>query len=116
MCMQGFYELYEVGCDGGLWFLEKQQLALQEVVELVSSLSSNSNWQADLLPFARDADDALLVVKGSDRRVYDWQPDEGLGDVVADSLLEHLEHYRNDLLSMKFEFIEDIGVVEKAGK
>lgn len=86
------------------------------MLDVSNNLSSNSHWQPDLIPFAKDSDDALLVVKGSDGGVYDWHADEGLGDTHASSLLAYLEHYRNDLLSMKFEFIEDIGVVEKAGK
>ena len=39
----------------------------------------------------------------------------GVGDTVADNVVQFLENYRNSLLSGRFEFLEDIGVIEKMG-
>lgn len=37
----------------------------------------------------------------------------GTGDEVAGNFVQYLENYRNSLLGGHFEFLDDIGVVEK---
>lgn len=42
----------------------------------------------------------------------EWDAD-GQGTTVAKSFLLFLEHFRNELLSGRFEYVEGLGVVEK---
>lgn len=65
-----------------------------------------------VIPFARDLDDNMLVVDGRGA-VCEWS--EGAGEMVAKSLPTFLEKFRNDLLSGHYEFVEELGVVERAG-
>lgn len=66
-----------------------------------------------MIPFARDLDDNMLVID-STGAVREWSEADG-GDVVSKSLPSFLEKFRNDLLSGHYEYVEEIGVVEKAG-
>jgi hypothetical protein len=59
---------------------------------------------------------ALVTDTSSKNAVYEFNED-GKGDrPLAPSLLEYLEKYRNRLLSGKFDFVEDVGLVERSRK
>ena len=48
-------------------------------------------------------------------KVVEWDEDDGTGDYLADTFNEYLETYRNALLGGKFEFVRDVGAIEKVG-
>ena len=65
-----------------------------------------------MLPIAADIDGEYLVL-GGDGELYTWDPeDEELGPSIAQSFASHLEQFRNLLLSNKYEWIDDCGLVE----
>jgi hypothetical protein len=91
---------------GGVWFYERKGLESDKMASLASKLGD------ELIPFASDVDGNLYVVDGGRRgAVFEWDSD-GRGTEVAASFEDFLEQLRNDLLSNKFEFVEDCGVVE----
>ena len=55
----------------------------------------------------------LLAINKKSGKVIEWDEDEGSGDVLAESFYSYLEDYRNSLLGGKFEFLDDVGVIEK---
>eukprot|EP00968_Pinguiococcus_pyrenoidosus_P005633 scaffold367_cov254-Pinguiococcus_pyrenoidosus.AAC.21 len=106
------YEMW-LEADGGVWFGEKQLLGASEARKQYSSLEKDTT-RPEYLPFAADVDGTLLLVDTSspEKAVYEWDTD-GLGDKLCSSLLNFFEDMRNNLLSGRFEFIEEVGLVEK---
>lgn len=100
--------------NGGIYFMDKRQLNTSQIAECVSRVENSRQWKAGLVPFAGD-EDVLLVIDTRNHAVYEWDSGEGLGAEVAPSLEKYLEDYRNNMLSRKVEFLEDVGVVEKMG-
>ena len=71
------------------------------------------HWKEEYIPFAVDLDDCFLIIDGTDAgAVYEYSED-GKGKLISDSFPEYLEKFRDQLLSGKYEFIEDVGIVEK---
>lgn len=103
-------------CNGGLYFMEKKQLSVVDIVGAVSKAESSRHWKDGLVPFCGDESSFLVIDTTRRDEICEFDLDDGLGDVISPNLLRYLENYRNDLLEGHFEFIEDVGVVEKTGK
>lgn len=80
------------------------------------TLGGVSGWKSSFIPFAVDVDgNALIIDVTSKNGVYSFT-DDGKGPSLASTLSVYLEEYRNRLLSGRFEFIEDVGLVERSRK
>jgi cell wall assembly regulator SMI1 len=100
--------------NGGIYFMDKRQLNTAQIAEATGRMERTPGWKAGLIPFCGD-EDTLLVIDTRYGEVMEWDVNDGKGDTVASSLEQFLENYRNDLLSGHFEYLEDIGVIEKMG-
>ncbi|ETI36294.1 hypothetical protein F441_17439 [Phytophthora nicotianae CJ01A1] len=103
--------------SGGIWFDDYKSLSADEIINKAEALASIKGWDSSLIPFAANVDGGALVTDtGSRNAVFEFSED-GKGDrPLASSLLEYLEKYRNRLLSGKFDFVEDVGLVERSRK
>uniref|UniRef100_A0A7S2V2L4 Knr4/Smi1-like domain-containing protein n=1 Tax=Fibrocapsa japonica TaxID=94617 RepID=A0A7S2V2L4_9STRA len=92
----------------GIWFYEKSLMNVQAIMKNAQDIGDG------LLPIAKDVDDNFLVVDTNSPRaaLYEWDADSGKGSCVATSFNAFLELFRNNLLSGKYEFIDDTGIVE----
>ena len=88
----------------GIWFEGYELLHPQSITKMLSDVD------APYVPFARDIDDALLVV--GDDAVYEYEMGEGRGDRLESSMADYLEVYRNKLLEGRFEYMDGDGCVE----
>ncbi len=100
--------------NGGIYFMDKKQMSTNQIADCFSRIEGSRQWKNGLVPFAGE-DDSLLVIDTKHGEVYEWDSSDGLGDMVAPSLEKYLEDYRNDILSRRVEFLEDVGVIEKMG-
>ena len=103
------------GQNGGLWFNEYRSFSANEIQESAKQARSEWNdWENDqYIPIAGDIDGSILLIDKSDEMaLYEFDGD-GKGRVQADSLEEYLETFREKLLSGKYEFVEEVGIVEK---
>ena len=87
-----------------VWFEGYQLLHPQSIGKMLSDVD------APYVPFARDIDDALLVV--GDDAVYEYEMGDGRGDRLSSSIADYLEAYRNKLLEGRFEYMDGDGCVE----
>lgn len=101
-------------CDGGVWFGEKEFVTVERLEKLHADLERDPNFREGFLPFAADLDGGLLVVDtcAPGQPVLEFDED-GPGRALAASVLDFMEEQRNSLLSGRFEFVEDCGVVER---
>ena len=76
----------------------------QEIRKLIQA----GELDPGLIPFARDVDDNYLAV-GPKNEVVEWT---GM-DKVAPSVTAFLENFRDDLLSGRYELVEEVGLMEK---
>lgn len=83
----------------------------QKIIDTVTFLGSKRHWKGEYLPFCGD-ENSLLLIDTSNGKVYEWDSDDGLGDLVASSFSAYLESYRNSLLEGHMEFLSGVGVVE----
>ena len=100
--------------NGGLYFEDKAALSAEEMISLVNEVESHDKWNNYLFPFCGDAG-GMLAINVKSGKVVEWDEDDGSGDVLADTFNEYLESYRNSLLGGKFEFVKDVGAIEKVG-
>lgn len=99
--------------NGGLYFMDKKLLSTSEILEYVMKFEKSKDWKDGYIPFTSDGDTCLIINTRNDE-IYEWEcNDNYLGDNVSISLNKYLEDYRNDLLSGHFEFLDDVGVIEK---
>lgn len=103
-------------CNGGLYFMDKRQLTAIDIMDAVSNVENSSRWRQGLIPFCGDESGYYVIDTTDDDAVYEWDTDEGLGDRVSSNLTRYLENYRNELLENRFEYLQDVGVVEKVTK
>ena len=102
--------------NGGMYFLEKKQLSADEIQDAVSANERKSSWKEGLIPFCGDDSGLLVIDTRRGDEVREWDADDGLGDTVSDNIIRFFEEYRNNLLGGHFEYLDDLGVVEKMGK
>ncbi|CAM9367899.1 unnamed protein product, partial [Phaeothamnion confervicola] len=97
------------------WFMEKRLLSAAEVLSHVERLERCKGWCPAHIPFAADLDGNLLVTDSGDGwAVYEWEDGAGCSNgALAPSFNSFVEEQRNQLLSGRYEYIEDVGVVEK---
>ena len=94
--------------DGGIPLYEYTMIGAKEILRVLKEDSPPEK----MLPIAADIDGEYLVL-GGDGELYTWDPeDEELGPSIAQSFASHLEQFRNLLLSNKYEWIDDCGLVE----
>ncbi|GLD98636.1 hypothetical protein PINS_up007353 [Pythium insidiosum] len=103
--------------SGGLWFDEYKSLSADDIARTAESLSRASGWKSSFVPFAADADGNALVTDAATAKCAVFAfGDDGRGRDLAPSLSTYLEEYRNRLLSGRFDFVEDVGLVERSRK
>ncbi|KAL3662602.1 hypothetical protein V7S43_012454 [Phytophthora oleae] len=103
--------------SGGIWFDDYKSLSADDIINKAEALSSVKGWNSSLIPFAANVDGGALVTDTDSRNAVFEFNEDGKGDrVLAPTLLEYLEKYRNRLLSGKFDFVEDVGLVERSRK
>lgn len=102
--------------NGGIYFLEKKLYSTNEIKDSFQDLEGSKKWKQGYVPFSGDDSTVLIVDTSNNDAVYEWDRDSGLGDEIASTFVRFLENYRNDLLSGHFEFLDDVGVIEKMGK
>lgn len=103
-------------CNGGLYFMDKRQLAAIDIMDAVSNAEGSSKWKHGLIPFCGDESGYFVIDTSDGDSVYEWDSDDGLGDRVGSNITRYLENYRNELLENHFEYLQDVGVVEKVTK
>uniref|UniRef100_K3WYP7 Knr4/Smi1-like domain-containing protein n=1 Tax=Globisporangium ultimum (strain ATCC 200006 / CBS 805.95 / DAOM BR144) TaxID=431595 RepID=K3WYP7_GLOUD len=97
--------------SGGLWFDE-----YKAIVRTAETLAGIKGWKSSYIPFAADVDGAALITDvGSRNAVFEFG-DDGKGSQLAPTLLQYLEEYRNRLLSGQYDYVEDVGLVERSRK
>mmetsp|Transcript_8923 Transcript_8923/g.9436 ORF Transcript_8923/g.9436 Transcript_8923/m.9436 type:complete len:179 (-) Transcript_8923:180-716(-) len=97
--------------NGSIWFLDKEAMDIEKIIETVTYLGSKRSWKGEYLPFCGD-ESSLLLIDTSNGKVYEWDSDDGLGDCIASSFSSYLENYRNSLLNGHMEYLGGVGVVE----
>ncbi|POM78197.1 Hypothetical protein PHPALM_4299 [Phytophthora palmivora] len=98
--------------SGGIWFDD-----YKDIINKVETLGSVRGWDSSFIPFAANVDGGALVTDTNSRNAVFEFNEDGKGDrPLAPSLLEYLEKYRNRLLSGKFDYVEDVGLVERSRK
>ena len=85
------------------------------ILSLLGEIESSDRWNSYLFPFCGDQS-SLVAINTRSGKVVEWDEDDGSGDVLAESFSEYLEEYRNALLEGKYEYIDDVGAVEKVTK
>ncbi|CAM9247663.1 unnamed protein product [Chrysoparadoxa australica] len=97
------------------WFYEKRLLPGQAIVKMIGDLEGGEGWRPNLIPFAADVDDNFLVADiAKNGAVLEWdESGKGEGSCLAKSFSAFIEDYRNQLLSGAYEYVEDLGVIEK---
>lgn len=102
--------------NGGLYFMDKRQLSVIDIMDAVSNAENSSKWKQGLIPFCGDESGYFVIDTSDNDSVYEWDSDEGLGDRVGSNFTRYLENYRNELLENHFEYLQDVGVIEKVSK
>ena len=96
--------------DGGIPLYEYNLLRTKEILRVLEE----ENPPQDMLPIGIDIDGEYLMLAGSGK-LHTWDPEEKEVEAsIAESFASHLEAFRNLLLSNKFEWEEDCGLVEIA--
>ncbi len=97
-----------------IWIMEKQLLSVKEIMNELS--------RKDLLipeyyiPIAKDLDDNFLLCSNKSLAEFSMVDGEAEVEKLEKNLSCFLEEYRDSLLARKFEFVEDIGVIETSRK
>lgn len=96
--------------DGGIPIYEYNLLSAKEILRVLGEESPPQ----DMLPIGVDIDGEYLLLAGTGK-LHTWDPEEGeVESPIAESFASHLEAFRNLLLSNKFEWVDDCGLVEIA--
>mmetsp|Transcript_20437 Transcript_20437/g.18571 ORF Transcript_20437/g.18571 Transcript_20437/m.18571 type:complete len:179 (+) Transcript_20437:3-539(+) len=98
--------------DSEIYLLDKKLLSSNEIIEFSNQASSLTTWNNDFIPICGDISSAFII-NGRTNKVYEWDEDNGVGDLLASTFSEYLETYRNMLLSGKYEYVSSVGVIEK---
>lgn len=102
---------------------------LQAILAAIAEHSASSEWASNFVPFARDIDGTLLGLvyheggkteegeeaSPHDVTVAEWSADDGIDHLSKQTPATYLEAFRDRLLSHKFEYIPDVGLVERVG-
>jgi hypothetical protein len=101
-----------------LLFTKRFRTKIQQVTQTAADSRGSSHWRALYIPLAANVDGTLLIasLEAADPGVFEWSADDGLGRHVARSLSTLLEKLRQDLLTHKYEFVEDCGLVERQSR
>lgn len=114
----------------------------QAITAAIEEHRSSEEWDAGFVPFGRDIDGTLLglvygAAEGESKAaagsggagagssaasaadgcyVAEWSADDGLQSIgERQTAATYLETFRNRLLSHQFEYIPDVGLVERVG-
>lgn len=104
-----------------IYIMDKQLLSVMIAGDLVCKLESSSHWNPSFLPLAGSPDpidlSELIVIDTTNHEsVWEWSENDGLGDLLAPSLAEYLEKYRDSLLNGHLEYLDSVGVLETVSK
>ncbi|TMW66419.1 hypothetical protein Poli38472_004184 [Pythium oligandrum] len=102
--------------SGGLWFDEYRSLTPSDIVRTAEKLAGVGGWKTSFIPFAADLDGNALITDAASKSAVYIFGDDGKGRQLAPTLSEYLEEYRNRLLSGQFDYVEDVGLVERSRK
>lgn len=92
--------------------MDKELLGTEQIVRVMAELESSRGWGPALIPFCGDESGYLVVNTRSDE-VLEFNAEDGVGDCISSTFSSHLERYRDELLSGRFEYLDGVGVVEK---
>jgi hypothetical protein len=100
--------------NGNIWFMEKEAMTVDTIIDTLSELESSELWRAGLLPFCGDSSGMLVIdAKSGSGMVVEWDEDDGLGDTMSSNFLDFIEKFRDDL--SKCEYVDGCGLIEKVG-
>ncbi|EQC34505.1 hypothetical protein SDRG_07833 [Saprolegnia diclina VS20] len=102
--------------NGGVWFNEYKSLSCDDMISTGETASRWESWARGFIPLAADPDGNLLVIDTKHANAVHECSEDGLGRELAASFSAYVENYRNDLLSGNFDFVEDLGLVERASR
>ncbi|DBA04608.1 TPA: hypothetical protein N0F65_012191 [Lagenidium giganteum] len=102
--------------SSGIWFDEFKSLCADDIMNAADKLSSIKGWKSSYVPFAADADGTYLISDVAAKNAVSEFSDDGKGKQLSSTLSQYLEDYRNRLLSGHFDYVEDIGLVERSRK
>ncbi|KAF0699352.1 Aste57867_10068 [Aphanomyces stellatus] len=102
--------------NGGIYFNEYKSLSLDEIISTSETNQTWDSWKRGYIPLAADADGALVVVDTKHGNAVHELTEESLGRELGPSLTAYFETYRNELLSGNYDFVEDVGLVERSQK
>ncbi|ETV90385.1 hypothetical protein H310_14835 [Aphanomyces invadans] len=102
--------------NGGIWFNEFKSLSCDEIIATAETSQAWDGWTRGFVPLAADADGALLVIDTKDGNAVQELSSDGIGRQLASSLTAYFETYRNELLSGNYDFVQDVGLVERSHK
>lgn len=88
----------------------------QAIISTAESLGRDSGWKASYIPFATNVDGAALITDVNARNSVFEFGDDGKRRQLAPTMLQFIEEFRNRLLSGQFDFVEDVGLVERSRK
>ncbi|RHY29093.1 hypothetical protein DYB32_005444 [Aphanomyces invadans] len=90
--------------------------AKPEIIATAETSQAWDGWTRGFVPLAADADGALLVIDTKDGNAVQELSSDGIGRQLASSLTAYFETYRNELLSGNYDFVQDVGLVERSHK
>ncbi|CAK4077751.1 unnamed protein product [Aphanomyces euteiches] len=102
--------------NGGIFFNEYKALSCDDIIATSETSQSWDSWKRGFIPLAADPDGALLVIDTKrGNAVYECS-EAAVGRELGASLTAYFENYRNELLSGNFDFVQDVGLVERSTK
>lgn len=99
--------------NGGLYFMEKEMLDSERIMDIMGDVESSKRWKSGLIPFAGDEGCLYAIDTKENDEIVEWDADDGVGDILAPNLSVFLEDYRNNLLSAQYEYVDGVGVLQK---
>ncbi|RHY09434.1 hypothetical protein DYB28_000941 [Aphanomyces astaci] len=96
--------------------LAQRALRDPEIISTAETSQSWDGWARGHVPLAADVDGALLVIDTKHGNAVHELSSEGLGRQLGPSLTAFFETYRNELLSGNYDFVQDVGLVERSQK
>jgi hypothetical protein len=107
------FKLFLSEINGGIYFLDKEFLQTNKIIEIQNQVEKSKRWRNGLLPFCGDEDSLLVIDTLNNDEILEWDSDDGIGNLISPNFIRFLENFRNGLLSGQYEFVEDIGMIEK---
>ncbi|KAL4490421.1 hypothetical protein ABPG72_002631 [Tetrahymena utriculariae] len=93
-------------------------LSVQQIIEQNEVNAVSAFWKKNYLTVAQDIDSNYLIIQcnsdGTSGNVVTWNNDDGVSEELNHSFGLYLENIRNGLLKKELEYIDEVGLVERA--